>query len=120
MFKNGVERTKNHPPPSPRKTPGAFFGNGGGCFHSCESHEKTLATRPAIPTLLGMVNSSCIYSAPRNCFYLGDRKVAYYVFGQFNFVTEAWFEDGSALTPAEVTKFEEENGDDIREIELAP
>jgi len=43
----GVMRTKNHPPPSPRKISGAFFGNGGGCFHSCESREKTLATPPS-------------------------------------------------------------------------
>ena len=41
------------------------------------------------------------------------------MFGQFGFVTEAWFENGSALTEAEVTKFDEENGEDIREIEFA-
>ena len=119
MGENGVMRTKNHPPPVAWESPKSFFGNGGGCFHSFESHEIKLATLRATLTLFSMVNSSCIYSSRRNCFYLGDRKVSYYVFGQFGFVTEAWFEDGSALTEAEVTKFDEENGEDIREIEFA-
>lgn len=52
-------RTKNHPPPVPRKTSGAFFGNGGGCFHSCEFYEKKLVIRPVIP-ILPLMNSDMI------------------------------------------------------------
>jgi hypothetical protein len=41
--KIGVERVKNHPPPDPRNEPLAFFGNGGGCFHSSKKTKKSVA-----------------------------------------------------------------------------
>ena len=49
-----VERAKTLPPPRTRTGPLAFFGNGGGCFHSYKKIKKDLVLRPKLPILSGM------------------------------------------------------------------
>lgn len=114
MIKNGGMRTKNHPPPSPRKISGAFFGNGGGCFHLCEKHEKTLATLRAIPTLLLMVTT----------YSFKNKTVDSYVFENGgwcdSYLIEAYFSDNVRLTDAECAEFFAEYREEILEAELVP
>lgn len=114
MVKNGGMRTKNHPPPVPWESLEAFFGNGGGCFHSFESHEKTLATLRAIPTLLRMVTS----------YSFKNKTVDSYVFENNgwcdSYLIEAYFSDNTRLTDEECQQFFAEFREEILEAELVP
>ena len=114
MVKNGGMRTKNHPPPVPWEISRAFFGNGGGCFHLCESHEKTLATLRAIPTLLGMVTTYSFKNKTVDCYVFENNGWC------DSYLIEAYFSDNTRLTDEECQQFFAEFREEILEAELVP
>ena len=100
-MKIGVERVKNHPPPDPRNEPLAFFGNGGGCFHSSKNTKKDVALRAGTVILWGMKLT------------LNDKTVADFEVeisgdcGDDSGVLWATWENGVELTYRELAAFED-------------